>query len=84
LPPAEAGNAHHQEVERHRSRDIGAAVAADIGARNAASEHIAPMATHVINAPAATMIQRPEWGSVDIIDWFRLIAYCNQMDGALY
>ena len=33
-------------------------VAVDMGSRNTASENIAPMATQLISAPAATMTQR--------------------------
>ena len=33
-------------------------VSGDIGSRKTASENIAPMATQVISAPAATMTQR--------------------------
>jgi hypothetical protein len=35
-------------------------VSADIGSRYTASENIDPIATHVINAPAATITQRYE------------------------
>ncbi len=33
-------------------------VSADIGTRNTASENMAPIATHVISAPTATITQR--------------------------
>ena len=57
--PAEGGEAHGQEVERHRGRDAGARPAGvgGIGSRNTASENIEPMPTQVISAPAATTTQ---------------------------